>query len=36
MLTKTEEECAKFADGYRKYEYLWVKDIGTCFEEVRF
>ena len=33
LLARTEEECREFAEGYRKYEYLWVKDIATSFAE---
>ena len=33
MLAKTEEDCAAFAESYRKFEYLWVKDIATSFAE---
>eukprot|EP01052_Picozoa_sp_SAG31_P009142 SAG31_NODE_475_length_15172_cov_4.834273_2_plen_742_part_00 len=35
-LSVTENECARFADGYGKYEYLWAKDIEECFQEFKY
>ena len=33
LLAKTEQACQDFADGYGKFEYLWVKDIEAVFQE---
>ena len=35
LLNRVEIACQAFAAGYRKYEYLWHKDIATSFAEVR-